>query len=393
MKRLLFGFIAFAFVLMMTACGSNDNNSSKASSSTNNKDDSWLESAKLDESESIDELYEKAKEEGELTVYTIVSILPRIKEVFEEEFPGIEVKGGKLSSSQIVDKLTNEYNAGIYEADVMFGKGSSGEWDEDLLQKGIIHEYRPDDVVDGLIDSYKNITGLPVTVEFDGAFYNTDAFDEHPIDNWWDLTTPEWKGNITFQSPMASAGRMEFFIGFIHNADDMAEAYEEKFGEEIELDGTENAGYEFIKRLMENDAIIRESAEDVIQAVAESTDKDNPLIGLGPSNKLYDRENQGFPIALVDELKPKVAPSAHQRLFIVDNAPNTNAAKLFIKWLAGGGNGFEPLNTPGTFPASKNVKQDFDIISHIEDIDLWEPDAEFYYNIIDDFREFYITYE
>lgn len=382
--------LLLVLILIISACGSNVDN---ANGSSGSPDNDWLEKAALDESESIEELYEKAKEEGELTLYTIVSITPKIKEAFEAEFEGVELKGGKVSSSQIVDKVIEEHEADIYEADVLLGKGSNGEWDEELLKKGYIHEYRPADVMDGIMEPYRDITGLPITVEFDGLFYNEEAFDEPPIDNWWDLTTEEWRGNVTIQSPLASAGRMEFFLGFVHNADDMAKAYKEKFGEEIELDGTENAGYEFIKRLMENDVIIRDSAEEVIQAVGESTDKDDPLVAIGPSNKLYDRENQNFPILLVDEMMPKVGPAAHQRLFIADNAPNPNAAKLFIKWLASGGEGFEPFNTPGTFPAMTNVDQNFDIISPIDEIDLWNADPEFYYNEIDNFREFFITHE
>ena len=87
------------------------------------------------------------------------------------------------------------------------------------------------------------------------------------MDSWWDLTRPEYKSKIILRSPIENSETMGLFMAMVNNSDEMAASYKKEFGEEIVLNGTENAGYEFLKRLSDNDLIVMTSDTDIVKAV------------------------------------------------------------------------------------------------------------------------------
>src|SRR5699024_12851819 len=97
----------------------------------------------------------------------------------------------------------------------------------------------------------------PIITETITVLYNNEAYDKAPIDNWWELTKPEWKGKITMKNPLEAADIQDLFLKMIQHSDEMEEAYREEFGEDIELIETKNAGNEFIKCLFENNFVLR----------------------------------------------------------------------------------------------------------------------------------------
>src|SRR5690625_682071 len=385
------GLILIASVLMLAACSTNDetNNGSdeeKVSASATN----WEEDANLAEYETTEELYEKAKEEGEVVVYSATSAVEKVGLAFEEEYPDVKAVVTKVSDPDIFEKINREHESGVKNADVIFGKGTNGSWVNEMLPEGVIYDYKPEEIVSTIKEPYKDYAGIGLISEIITVLYNTDAYDAPPIDNWWDLTTPEWESKVIMKDPLSAPDIQDLFMAMVKHSDEMEEAYEEKFNEEIELDGTENAGYEFIKRLLENDAILMSSMGDSVDAVAESTDEKSPVV-ISSTVKLRDVVDNEAPLDMIPELQPKASVPGTSKVFLVNEAENVSAAKLFIRFMAGDedgeGKGFESFNNPGTFATRSVIEQD-NWLPAIDELNVWEEDETYNYDNAEEMRNF-----
>ena len=91
-------------------------------------------------------------------------------------------------------------------------------------------------------------------------FYNGDAYpDKPPVTNIWEVTQPEWKGRVMMQNILNDLAWASWATGFcVGDTPAMLEdAYKDLTGEDLVLsEGCENAGYEFLKRLYENEPIL-----------------------------------------------------------------------------------------------------------------------------------------
>lgn len=110
--------IGVFLLTVLGACGG-DNESSNAQGA-------WKENANLDAEESMDDLYEKAKEEGELVVYAQSSATEQTVNSFKEEYPDINVSVTKVSSVDMLEKIRLENEGDVQGADVVVGKDSNG---------------------------------------------------------------------------------------------------------------------------------------------------------------------------------------------------------------------------------------------------------------------------
>ena len=67
----------------------------------------WEESSGIFNTDETDEeLYEKAKEEGKVTIYSISSRVPKVAAAFMEKYPGIEVEFFDISTNELLEKVT-----------------------------------------------------------------------------------------------------------------------------------------------------------------------------------------------------------------------------------------------------------------------------------------------
>lgn len=376
--------------LFLVACSKGGANDAESRDKTSAETAEWAETANLDGDESIEELYEKAQEEGEVVVYSATSAVEKIGLAFEEEYPGVKAVVTKVSDVDISEKIQREAESGVRNADLVFGRGTSGSWANELIPDGVLYDYKPNNLTETLGDSYQDLAGMSIISEIVTVLYNTDAYDAPPIDNWWDLTTPEWKSKVLLSDPSSASGTQDLFMAMVKHADEMEAAYEEKFNEKLELNGTENAGYEFIKRLMENDAVLMKSGGDSVDAVAAAKDGDSP-VAISSSVKLRDVVNDGATLDIIPELKPKASVEGASKVFMVNEAENVNAAKLFVQFMAGGedgtGVGFDSFNNPGTFATRSVIEQD-NWLPSMEEMNVWEEDETYTYENVDEMRKF-----
>lgn len=382
--------LSMLFTLVGCGGGGNEENAEQPEAVT---EESWLEKAALDADEDVDTLYEKAKEEGKVVVYSMSSRINDVKNSFEEEYPGVTVEAYDMRMAEIFEKVEREYEAGIYNADIIFIKDSDGIPYNEMVKTGMLHNYVPKDLGSKMKPEFKEPLFAPF-FEMKQVFYNDEVYETSPIDSWWDLTRPEYKGKIMIQNPLSTPENLGLFLAIIQNSEDMEQAYKEEFGEDIVLDGTENAGYEFLKRLAQNDLVYTDSDGDIAAAIGAEGQTDPPF-GIVVSSKIRDKKRKDYKIAAVENIKPMDGVMAPAMLAIVDNAPNVNAAKLLIRWMAGEADGksggFAPFHVEGGWPTRSDIEP-LDT-PPIEELRLWDFDLDFNYENIQKLRDAWLTWQ
>ncbi len=373
--------MSVVLVVLLAACGKSDSSVKSSKEESENKgDEAWLEKAELDKTETPEELYEKAKKEGKVTVYSQSSRIKDVKASFEAKYPGIKVEAYDMDTAEMVEKIVREQDSGLFNVDIAFIKDAGGVVSNELVKDGRLHKYLPNDIKEKLADPYKNEPGLGFYFSTRAIFYNTEKYDKSPINNWWDLTDPKWKSKVVMDDPMISSDTLDLLVTIVQNADDMEKAYEEKYGKPLKLDGTENAGYEFLKRLLANDPIFVKSSDEVVTAVG-SAGQQNPPVGIAASSKARNIKDEGLKMDFVYDVSPKMSVPGTSYMYIPEKAKNVNAAKLLIRWMAGEADGkaegFRPYNVLGSWSTRTDIVLPEQRPS--KELNLWPYDGEFLY--------------
>ncbi|QAA32356.1 extracellular solute-binding protein [Clostridium manihotivorum] len=365
----------------VTGCGSE-----KASKETINQQ----KSTSTSKTESVDQLYEQAKKEGKVVVYSTSARANDAKKSFEKKYPGVKVEVSKLKSDEMMNKVTSEEDAGTYNPDVIITKEVSGAVEEEMVKQGRYIKYLPEDIASHVDEPFKTKSPAYANyIEFRTVFYNTDDFKEAPIKNWWDLTTAEWKGKVYAVDPLSSPAFMDLYTTMVINSDDMAKAYKEKFGKDITLNGTENAGYEFIKELFQNGLVALKGSDDVLDAISKSGNK---AVGISVSGDMSKIKEKNWHVNAIYDIKPKTSVPDPGYLYLAKNAPHESAGKLFTRWIMGEADGkaagADQFNTIGSWVPRNDVQSKNDI--KFEDLKLWDFDGEKLYKTAPKVRDFWI---
>ena len=358
---------------------------SKKPAAQNSQTSEWAKKVELYKDETPEELYEKAKKEGNVVVYSISARMKKVKESFEKQYPGVTLEVYNLPTNEVLEKISREYDSGIRAADVIHIKDQDGSLYLDYVQKGKFHNYKPADIIKHIDPKYCE-RAMPFYMELNEWFYNDEAYpDGPPITSWWDLTKPEWKGRVLVTNPLDNHSHMCIYVGLVLDADALADDYKRVFGEEITLHGTENAGYEFLKRFMENDPVFISSSSEMVEAVG-TRGQERPPLAYASSSKMRERKEKGYALQVVSQITPHTGLSGLNTLYVVNEAPHPAGAKLLIRWLMGEadgkGEGFKPFNTIGGWPLRDDVKA-VDPIP-LSDINIQDIDkTEIYYKLRD----------
>jgi len=352
-KKMFVLSVVLLCVLCFAACAKKT-----ASKDVQNKITGWAKDVELYKDETPEELYEKAKKEGTVVIYSISSRMKKVKESFEKQYPGVIVEAYDISNNELLEKITREYEAGVRTADVIHIKDQDGSIYAEFVKPGIFHAYKPSDIVSH-IDPFYCKKAMPFYVDLSAWYYNDEAYpDGPPITSWWDLTKPEWNGRVLLINPLDNHSHMCIYAGIVLNADAFADDYKRVFGEEITLHGTENAGYEFLKRFMENDPVFISSSSEMVEAVG-TRGQERPPLAYASSSKMRERKAKNFAIQIASKITPHTGISGLNALYIVNEAPHPAGAKLLIRYLMGEadgkGEGFKPFNTIGGWPLRDDI--------------------------------------
>jgi len=341
-----------------------------------------------DAQENWEEIYKAAKAEGKVVVYSLSSRIFKAVKAFKEKYPGIEVEASDMRGNDQIEKLTREQAAGIHNVDVMFLANGPTLVNE-LLPQGLIKNYVPETLLGGqksadVIPQKFREPLLVHTIESKVVFYNFETYATTPVDTLWDLTRPEWRGKVQMKDPMLTEENMNLLITIVQNADIMAKTYEQEFGKPIELSsGVKNAGYEFIKRLVDNKLVLTSSDGTAAKAVGAPGQAKPPLTLSVASSKMRDNKRKGLKLAIAWDLAPRVGISKRNYIVMANKAPHPNAAKLMIQWMLGdqnGGKGMKPWFVPGQWPSRADVKTKLDITLNDLNRYTWFIDYKFVYD-------------
>ncbi len=336
--------------------------------------------------EDWDAIYEAAKEEGKVIIYALSSRIFDAVEEFKTLYPGVEVEASDLPTVQQVEKLKREQAAGLYNADVLLLADETTIF-YDILKKGLAENYVPSTLIDGkkteevIPETYRS-PALLHSVEAKVIFYNTETNASSPVDNLWDFTRPEWKGRFQMKDPMQAAENMNFLQMVVKHSDDMASAYEKEFGKKLVLSpGIENAGYEWIDRIIKNQIVLTNSDGTASDAVGAPGQQNAPL-GICVASSKVRNNKKGQKLGIAWDVAPKFGIYKGNYLLMANKAPHPNAAKLLIRYMLGdaeGGKGLKPFYVPGQWSARSDVKPLTD--RSFEDVTklAWGIDMDFVY--------------
>ena len=358
--------------------------------------DEWLKKAELGSyaPASVDEkqLYEKAKGEKEVAIYSYSSRVHQFAKTFEAQYPGIKVKGFDMDSADIVTKVLAEQKAKNYVADVIFLKDPATAQNE-LLAKGHILTYVPPDLKTVIPERFQK-PFLTHHVSLDALVYNTEVNKKSPVASLWDLTRPEWKSKVLFPDPLKMPEFVEFLSTVVQRAEEMEKEYQRVFGKPFQLSkDSKNAGYEWILRLLKNDAVISGSTNDVSNAVGQPGQQ-KPPVGITAFSRLRDKEkNPKLAFDVAYDLGPVTGVATGVVVAVVNQARHFNAAKLLVRWMMGdekGERGYKPYFVLGNIPtrtdmaAPKGSKP-------LKDLNVWAADPKYVWDHGQEVRDFWLS--
>jgi len=323
----------------------------------------WLKKNKIgpfqEDKVDYDALYQAAKKEGRVVVYSSTSRGPKSLALgFYEKYPGIKVEWNTIGTSGTINRVTTEQGAGIYSVDLIFASDYPTQVNV-MLPANMVFPWVPPDLKKVIPREFQEPLLLHV-LQGIVVLYNIDTWpDRPPIDSWWDMTRPEWKGRLVITDPRTYTSCLQLLTMMVLNAKEMEEDYTRVFGKPLKLT-TPNAGYEFIKRLFANELKFVKSAKEARYIGKPGQAK--PSLGIGLDfARVADTGNPKYgnlQYSPIVTLKPRIGMLYPRPLNIAYKAPHPNAAKLLIRWLLGdekGAAGITPWFTPGYWPSRADV--------------------------------------
>ncbi|MEX2520721.1 MAG: extracellular solute-binding protein [Paracoccaceae bacterium] len=257
---------------------------------------------------SLEELYEAARSEGELTWYIVPygsETAERIGAAFTKKYPGVKVNVVRTTAQVAFQRLNQDIDSGVANCDVFASSVMAHA--VDLKERGLLMNYTPINKENAFPD-FRNIDPDDAfTVTTAGPMcivYNTDKVtEEEAPKNWPDLLDPKWKSQVAIGHPGFSG-----YVGLW--AVKMRELY----------------GWDFFEKMAEQDPHIGRSSIDVVTTTASG----ETAVGAGPSASSLISAEKGNPIANIyptDGTVVITSPSA-----IMGDAPHPSAAKLFMEF-------------------------------------------------------------
>lgn len=384
-SKLLTTSIALPLVVTLAACGGGSPQAPDA--------DAAAASHELDDA-THEELVELAEEEGEVTVYSFTSRITSVEEAFEEEYPGIDFVGHDISSSEQITRLQSEAQAGTPSADVAYISDAPVVITE-LLASGIVQNHVPQRVAEVVPEEYQEPL-LANRLSTKILMYNEEAHpDGSPIENLWQLTEEEWNGKVVMVDPGVRGDYLDLMTEIVRQSEEMAQAYEELNGSEIELDdGIENAGAQFVKDLYANGLVLVDDTDNVNAAVGQ-TGQEDPPVGITSYSDRRDNAEEGWALQASLDTTPSLGITFPAYIGMVQDSENPAAARLVADFLMGddsatGGAGYEPFYVPGDYPVRTDMDQPEDAAS-LDELGAWDIDPEATAQVRSDVADFLLT--
>jgi iron(III) transport system substrate-binding protein len=251
--------------------------------------------------ESRDELYEAAKKEGAVVLWSAndAEAIQKMAVDFQKTYPGIEIQHFEIEPGPAIQRLVAEAQAGQVNVDLF---DTLLSYLQPALQRDLIQPYDwPSFGVKSELTFYDNKCIDYYHLDVPLA-YNTTMVKEGEIKSWDDLLDPKWKGQVVLEARGLGLAILA-----------------EKWGDE-KVD-------KFIDALKANDALIIKGGTPTAEALAGG----QAAIAIGTyAGKMERYKQMGAPVAW-STVGP--VPAMNYVLCIPKNAKHSNAARLFTWWL------------------------------------------------------------
>jgi len=265
-----------------------------------------------------------AKKEGGIRLWGDQEIThPDIVAAFTKEYPFIKPVTVSGRVGELMPRIIAERRADKYLADLYSG-GLGGRSFFDFLKTGVLDPIKPllvlPDVVDGskwfngehyYADSEKRFVFMyEGSVAGVGLHYNTKLVDIKEFKSYWDLLNPKWRGKILLYERVGVGSPS--VVRFYYNS---------------------QLGPDFLRRLLtEMDLTVSQERRQSSDWLASG--KFPICIDCGDTDRA---KHQGlavdeFPHANLKEASYEISTSGNSGLALINNAPNSSAARLFINW-------------------------------------------------------------
>lgn len=313
----------------------------------------------------LDELIEKAQDEGPITIYDNASAVEDIAENFSEKY-GIEATGTKVDAAEAQEMVTREAQSGNVVGDVVTMQDLPALKNQ-LLPNDFVTSWIPEDARENIDASMQD----PLVMVSDSNLwtYNDEVYDTCPITNMWELTEPEWNGKVALEDPVGANKLLDWFSQMGQfDEEALAAAYEDHFGEALETE-EDSASAEWVARLAANDPILTSSNEDVSEAVG-APGQAEPPVGLVSSSKFRNIEEKGYAHAVCDGLEPWEGIAQPKGVTIATGTESPHAAMLYVHYVMTE-EGIEPQNSEGKISANTAIEQPDDpskLAEHIDEL-------------------------
>jgi iron(III) transport system substrate-binding protein len=246
-------------------------------------------------------LVEAAKKEGKMVFYTSVEteFARALTVAFEARYPFIKTDIFRSTHEKILSRMNVERQTGTYTADVV----SVGEFETYHMQKkGFIAPYKSPFAA-AYPEGFKDPNGYWTDL-YDNLIvtaYNTARVKRSELPKGWeDLLHPRWKGRMVLdQNEDRWFANMLYLMG-------------------------ERKGMEFMRALAKQEVAIR-SGRSLVTQLLSAGEFDLQIVAYWYRPHLMKK--QGAP---VDWLGLEPAVIALHPISIVEKAPHSNAARLFI---------------------------------------------------------------
>lgn len=282
---------------------------------------------------SQEELIAAASEEGKLVVYGVHSYLEKAAAAFQEKY-GIEVEWTQLGETELMDKVSTECQSDVAGgADLIFAQDGA-RIQAELVNPDYLHHWSSERL--GNLTGETDMTLSVFEYSCKGFIYNDELTGDGPyLTNIWMVTDPQYKGLFSMKDPTSEGVNFNFLTMLTkeENAEKMAEAYRDYYGEDISLT-TENAGFEFIKMMYENGVVLGTSDTKISEAVG-ARGQDQTWVGFFSTQRFATADEKDLALAMNTEMAPFVGWYYPIRAMILEKSEHKNAAKLFVEYMLG----------------------------------------------------------
>ncbi|MGE5217015.1 MAG: ABC transporter substrate-binding protein [Chloroflexota bacterium] len=251
------------------------------------------------------ELYPKAKQEGNLIIYSVwdVEHLKVITEAFMKRYPGIKATYWQARNPEIITRALTEFQGGQASFDIVLSdnappviRAAGGIMSYDTVQRDVLYLHDP--------------TMATVSLQIQALAYNTKKLKPADLPkSWEDVANPKYKGMVALDDPMRAGPLSSMLSGLKTQWNDEA-----RFTR-------------FVKGLKALNVPVHKSTSAMFRLVISG---EYALCMPALLHDVIEEVHKGTPISYVKTISPVVFP---RQAAVYAKAPDPNAAKLFAEWM------------------------------------------------------------